>query len=74
MIESGSDLEGGQVMTEREKMLAGELYDPGDAELLARWHLAKDLASVYNSLPSADVAGKERLLRELLGGFGRVSG
>lgn len=47
-------------MTEREKMLAGELYDPGDAELLARWHLAKDLASVYNSLPSADVAGKER--------------
>ena len=49
-----------QAMTEREKMLAGELYDPGDAELLARWHLAKDLASVYNSLPSADVAGKER--------------
>ena len=61
-------------MTEREKMLAGELYDPGDTELLARWHLAKDLASVYNSPSSADVAGKERLLRELLGGFGRVSG
>lgn len=61
-------------MTEREKMLAGELYDSGDAELLARWHQAKDLANAYNSPSSADVAGKERLLRELLGGFGRVSG
>lgn len=30
-------------MTQREKMLAGELYDCGDPELLARWHLAKDL-------------------------------
>lgn len=58
-------------MTEREKMLAGELYDPGDTELLARWHLAKDLASAYNSLPSADATGKERVLRELLGGFGK---
>ena len=58
-------------MTEREKMLAGELYDPGDTVLLARWHQAKDLASAYNLLPSADVAGKERLLGELLGGFGK---
>ena len=30
-------------MTEREKMLAGELYDCGDAELLKQWHKAKDL-------------------------------
>lgn len=52
-------------------MLAGELYDPGDTVLLARWHQAKDLASAYNLLPSADVAGKERLLGELLGGFGK---
>ena len=28
-------------MTEREKMLAGELYDCGDAELLTQWHKAK---------------------------------
>ena len=32
-----------EIMTEREKMLAGELYDCGDAELLTRWHKAKDL-------------------------------
>ena len=25
-------------MTEREKMLAGQLYDCGDAELLMQWH------------------------------------
>lgn len=30
-------------MTEREKMLAGQLYDCGDAELLTQWHKAKDL-------------------------------
>lgn len=33
---------GNETMTEREKMLAGLLYDCGDAELLQRWHLAKD--------------------------------
>lgn len=58
-------------MTEREKMLAGELYDPGDAELMARWHRAKDLANEYNSLRSADAAGKEKVLGELLGGVGK---
>ena len=35
-------------MTEREKMLAGELYDCGDAELLTQWHKAKDLVRDYN--------------------------
>ncbi len=29
-------------MTVREKMLAGELYDCGDEELLTRWHKAKE--------------------------------
>ena len=29
-------------MTEKEKMLAGELYDCGDPELLVLWHKAKD--------------------------------
>ena len=32
-------------MTEREKMLAGQLYDCGDTELLTQWHKAKDLIS-----------------------------
>ena len=58
-------------MTEREKMLAGQLYDCGDAELLTQWHKAKDLARDYNQTNSADVGEKERILSELLGGKGK---
>lgn len=58
-------------MTEREKMLAGELYDCGDAELLNQWHKAKDLIRDYNSTESANLQEKNRILRELLGGSGR---
>lgn len=57
-------------MTEREKMLAGELYDCSDPELLARWHKAKDLVRDYNRLDSEQLAEKDRLLTELLGGRG----
>ena len=57
-------------MTEREKMLAGELYDGGDPELMARWHRAKDLVRDYNSADSADLERKEAILAELLGGRG----
>lgn len=57
-------------MTEREKMLAGELYDGGDAELLNQWHKAKDLIRDYNSTESANLQEKNRILRELLGGSG----
>ena len=57
-------------MTEREKMLAGQLYDCGDAELLAQWHKAKDLVRDYNRLDSADAAQKDRILTELPGGRG----
>jgi maltose O-acetyltransferase len=58
-------------MTEKEKMLAGLEYDCGDAELLALWHRAKDLARQYNALASADLKAKDELLRELLGSAGR---
>ncbi|HIY61057.1 MAG TPA: sugar O-acetyltransferase [Candidatus Eisenbergiella pullistercoris] len=58
-------------MTEREKMLAGQLYDCGDAELLAQWHKAKDLVRDYNRTDSANAREKERILSELLGGKGK---
>nr|UWI50410.1 sugar O-acetyltransferase [Clostridioides difficile] len=58
-------------MTEREKMLAGELYDCGDKELLCQWHKAKDLTKEYNNLKSDDNINKERILTELLGGKGK---
>lgn len=57
-------------MTEREKMLAGELYDCGDPELLAQWHKAKDLMRDYNRTDSDDFVEKDRILTELLGGRG----
>ncbi len=58
-------------MTESEKMLAGQLYDCGDPELLAQWHKAKDLVKAYNSLPSEDAVQKDRILEELLGKKGK---
>lgn len=58
-------------MTEREKMLAGELYDCGDPELLNRWHVAKDLMRDYNLTDSADAAQKDAILNKLLGGRGK---
>ena len=57
-------------MTEREKMLAGQLYDCGDEELLTQWHKAKDLIRDYNSTDSADIEKKNHILQELLGGRG----
>lgn len=58
-------------MTEKEKMLAGELYDCGDPELMALWHKGKNLAKAYNALDYADRSGQMRILDELLGARGR---
>lgn len=58
-------------MTEREKMLAGQLYDCGDAELLSQWHKAKDLVRNYNHIDSANSKEKEKILDALLGGKGK---
>ena len=51
-------------MTERSKMLAGELYDASDPELLAARRRARGLLDRYNAGPGA------LLLRELLGEVG----
>lgn len=58
-------------MTEKEKMLAGQLYDCGDPELLAQWHKAKDLVREYNQTASDDSVKKGQILKELLGGQGK---
>lgn len=62
---------GGNCMTEREKMLAGELYDGGGPELLQQRHKAKNLARDYNQTDSDDLAKKDNILHELLGGRGK---
>jgi maltose O-acetyltransferase len=57
-------------MTEREKMLAGELYNWEDADLLNRWHLAKHLQQKYNTTDSRDQKQRETILDQLLGSRG----
>lgn len=58
-------------MSERNKMLSGELYDGGDPELLAQWHKAKNLTRDYNQCDSNNLMSKESILNELLGGRGQ---
>ena len=54
-------------MTEREKMLAGELYDCSDPALLAQWHRAKDLVRAYNQTASEARAEQDQSLTALRG-------
>jgi maltose O-acetyltransferase len=56
--------------TEREKMLAGALYDPMDAELVAGRQRARDLCAALSATREADQHGRRRILRELLGAGG----
>jgi len=53
--------------TEREKMLAGELYDPLDPELVAARERARDLCWDLNATRDADREERRRILRDLFG-------
>jgi len=57
-------------MTEKDKMLAGELYDCGDPELMDLWNRGKNLLQKYNALDYSDQAGQMVVLDELLGARG----
>jgi maltose O-acetyltransferase len=57
--------------TEREKMLAGELYDPLDAELSAARIRARDLCQDLNGTREADQPTRRRILTELFGSGGK---
>jgi maltose O-acetyltransferase len=56
--------------TERQKMLAGELYDPLDAELVALRARARDLCRTLNATREAEQEERRRILRELFGAGG----
>ena len=58
------------MFTEREKMLAGELYDPMDAELVVARTRARDLCQSLNATREDDVDGRRRILRALFGAGG----
>jgi maltose O-acetyltransferase len=58
------------VATERDKMLAGQLYDPMDAELVAARTRARDLCQALNAGAEAEADERRRLLRALFGAGG----
>lgn len=55
-------------MTEKEKMLAGQLYDPSDPELVTMQVKARKLARRYNLIDEDRPDEKETVLKELLTG------
>lgn len=57
-------------MTEREKMLAGEIYDCADPELIERWHTAKRLQKEYEQTDTKDTKKLNAILDELIGSRG----
>ncbi|RJF92042.1 sugar O-acetyltransferase [Noviherbaspirillum saxi] len=52
--------------TEKQKMIAGELYDPNDAQLVAERLRARDLLGRLNALADDDVETRTRLISELV--------
>ena len=55
------------MMTEREKMLAGKVYDACDPELLEDLNRVKVLCQQYNNLLPTDFAARNKMIREILG-------
>ena len=55
------------IMTEKEKMLAGQVYDACDPEVLVELNRCKDLIFEYNNLRPSLLAERTALLRKLLG-------
>lgn len=56
--------------SEREKMLAGELYDPLDAELVSARERARDLCQALNATREAEQATRRAILQELFAAGG----
>jgi maltose O-acetyltransferase len=58
------------MVSEREKMLQGELYDPSDPELVADRRHARELTAEYNGTAPGEDDRRTALLAELLGTAG----
>ncbi len=57
-------------MTEKEKMLAGQVYDATDGQLLRELDENKDRVHRYNLLLPSDSESKDSLIRSILGRAG----
>lgn len=56
--------------TEKQKMLAGELYRGSDTELVAQRQQARRLTRLYNSTTEEEIERRSQILRELFGTVG----
>ena len=56
--------------TEHQKMIAGELYDPLDSELVAARERARDLCQALNATREAQQTERRRILQALFGAGG----
>jgi maltose O-acetyltransferase len=59
--------------TNRERMLAGDQYIAVDPDLARESNWAANLVAEFNATAGDDHAGRQRILRELLGGIGEGS-
>ncbi len=59
--------------TEREKMLSGELYFAGDAELTEMRRLARERCARFNASPPREAEARQQMLRALLGRCGAAA-
>jgi len=55
------------MLSEKEKMLAGELYNSRDEELLAMYHHARKWMNLFNQASSESLKYKNYILQQLLG-------
>lgn len=56
--------------SQRERMLAGDLYLASDADLTRESRRAGEMVQQYNGAPHADDASRSAILRQLLGAVG----
>ena len=60
------------MLTERQKMLAGELYNPFDPDLLAARERARDLCQALNTTRESQQSKRRRILQNLFGAGGET--
>lgn len=59
-------------LTEKEKMLLGELYDPGDRSLVEERQRAKDACFRYNQIQPSKMKERKGLLKNFFGKTGKM--
>ena len=60
-------------MNEKEKMLAGELYDANyNEDLIKERYIAKDKCYKYNQLKPSNITEKEKIIKDLFGKTGNT--